>query len=163
MHLSPMRRIVAVLLFSLAFATAVLNAQSAPYLGGRWRLDRDLTTEDLTWNKTEVIEIRQSDDDVRFDYFDRNGHLFARDTFTTDWYERPRYVTRIERAYARARWDNGSLEILTRSFLDLEGYRSYSMSDRWELSPDGQELFDKSSDGKVMVFTKLPPVARNPR
>jgi hypothetical protein len=149
---------LAVLLW-LLFATVVAGAQSAPYLGGRWILDRDLTTADLRWNKTTAVEVSQSDEDIRFDYFDHNRH-FASDTFTTDWQERPRYVTRIERAYARARWQKDGLVIHTRSFLDLEGYRSYSMDDRWELSPDGKTLIERSSDGKVMVFykdTTMPP------
>lgn len=132
-------------------------AQQAPDISGRWKLDRDLTTEDLRWNRTTGLFIRQSDEQVRITYLDGERPI-GTDVFTTDWEERPRYVTRIERAYARAKWDNNGLVIHTRSFLDIFGYQSYNMDDRWELSPDRQTLTDRSSDGKVMVFYRVKSV-----
>ncbi len=147
-------RLTALVFALLCLASVAAGAQSVPYLGGDWKLDRDATTEDMRWNRTTNLHISQSEDDIRFDYYD-GRHLLGSDVFVADGHERPRYVTRIERAYARARWNKSGLEILTRSFLDLEGYRSYSMSDRWEISADGQQLVDKSSDGKVMVFTRM--------
>lgn len=131
--------------------TAAVERTTGPDISGVWRLDRDLTTADLRWNKTDKIIVTQTGEKIRFDYF-QDTHLLAADTFVTDWIERPRYQTRIERAYARARWDTDGLLIRTRSFLDAQGYQTYSIEDRWEVSDGGKTLTDKGSDGKLMVF-----------
>jgi hypothetical protein len=123
-------------------------------MSGTWRLDRDLTTEDMTWNRTTHLVVSQSEQRVRFEYFDQDRPLGS-DVFVTDGRERPRYTTRVERAYARTRWAGDELVVRTRSFLDLEGYQSFVETDRWQLSPDGRNLTEKSSDGKLMVFYRI--------
>lgn len=145
-----MRRVLVALVLTLVAAAQT----GVPTLSGTWRLDRDLTTADLRWNKTTFLLVSQSEEGIRFDYFDGQRSLGS-ETFVPDGQERPRYKTRLERAYARTRWDRNELVIVTRSFLDHFGYQSYSMTDRWELSPDGKTLTDKSSDGKAMVYYKI--------
>lgn len=121
---------------------------------GTWRLDRDLTSADMRWNKTNRIVVAQSADNIRIQYF-HDDQLIGTETFVPDWVERPRYKTRIERAYARVRWENGGLLIRTRSFLDVLGDQSYTMEDHWELSGHGDTLTDRGSDGKLMVFYRV--------
>jgi hypothetical protein len=142
------------LLVLLLFTVAAAAQAEMPAFSGTWRLDRDLTTADLRWNKITILTVSQSDEEVRFRYFDRD-RLLGSETFVTDGEERPRYSTRLARAYARARWDENELVVTTRVFLDVYGYQSYNEADRWELSEDGQTLTDKSSDGKMMVYYKL--------
>jgi hypothetical protein len=145
-----MRSLLVVLLLTGAAAAQA----EMPAFSGTWRLDRDLTTADLRWNKITILTVTQSDEEVRFHYFDRDRSVGS-ETFVTDGEERPRYSTRLARAYARARWDKDELVVTTRVFLDVYGYQSYNEADRWELSEDGKTLTDKSSDGKVMVYYKL--------
>ena len=145
-----MRSLLVVLLLTSAAAAQA----EMPAFSGTWRLDRDLTTADLQWNKITILTVTQSDEEVRFHYFDRDRSVGS-ETFVTDGEERPRYRTRLARAYARARWDKNELVVTTRVFLDVYGYQSYNEADRWELSADGKTLTDKSSDGKVMVYYKL--------
>ncbi len=148
--ISAMPPVLVILLLAAAGA-----AQSGlPDFSGTWRLDRDLTTADLRRNKTSILVVYQSLDEVRFDYFD-NQRPLGSETFVPDGQERFRYKTRLERAYARTRWEKNGLVITTRSFLDANGYQSYNMADRWELSSDGKTLTNKSSDGKAMVYYKL--------
>ncbi|MFB3814947.1 MAG: hypothetical protein ACE14L_12640 [Terriglobales bacterium] len=128
---------------------------SIPNLSGTWRLDRDLTTADLSRVRTDILLVRQSFEEIRFDYYDRDRQRLGVETFITDGDERPRYKTRIERAYARARWKDDRLIVRTRSFLDHEGYQSYSLDEIWQRSPDGTLLTNKSSDGKEMVYRRV--------
>src|SRR5512133_2394151 len=97
-----------------------------PDISGTWHLDRDLTTADMRWNKTNRMVVRESADSIVMQYFHDDQSL-GEDTFVPDWFERPRYKTRIERAYARVRWEKHGLLIRTRSFLDVLGYQSYTM------------------------------------
>lgn len=134
-----------------------LTQAQAPSISGTWKLDRDLTTADMRWDKTSTLVLSQSDDELRFEYFDPDGRLFGTDTFTTDDLEHPRYKTRIERAWSRARWKQGKLVITSRVNLDLQGYQSYNAYESWELSPDGKTLINRLSDGKTLVFEKQTP------
>ncbi|MFB3915870.1 MAG: hypothetical protein ACE14M_04030 [Terriglobales bacterium] len=136
-----------------AFAGADPAMVVVPNLSGIWKLDRDLTNADLRRFKTSTLVVTQTYDEVRFDRYD-GKNLYASDTFLTDGKERPRYTTRIERAYSRARWDkkNPQLVITTRSFLDLDGYQAYDDIDIWQVSADGETLTNKQRDGKVIVF-----------
>ncbi len=136
-------------------------APAVPNLSGTWRLDRDLSTADLSRIKTTVLVVRQSYDDIRFDYYDGKRWLGA-EQFLTDGTERPRYKTRIERAYARAAWKGDKLVVRTRSFLDVYGYQSYELTDTWERSDGGQTLINKSSDGKAIVYYRIDVVPRAP-
>ena len=88
-----------------------------------------------------LAPLSQSGDATRFEFFDRDGHPFATDTFTTDDVERPRYKTRLERAYSRVRWQGGKLVIASRVNLDLQGFQSYDAYESWELSADGKTLY----------------------
>jgi hypothetical protein len=161
-----MRRIVILAAFVLSAlcATAQQSAVTgseqtsscASSMSGKWHLDRDLTTADLRWNKLTDLVVEQSDGRVRLDYFDHDRPMGS-ETFITDNRERPRYTTRIERAYARARWAGHDLVVRTRSFLDLEGYQSFNEIDRWQLSDDGHTLKNLSSDGKALVFYRVSP------
>jgi hypothetical protein len=144
-----MRRVV----LSICLLIAAAAAQTRDF-SGTWKLDRDLTTADLRWDKTDTLVLSQSDRAARFEFFDRDGHLFGTDTFTTDDVERPRYKTRIERAYSRARWQRGKLVIVSRVNLDLQGYQSYNAYESWELSGDGKTLVNRLSDGKAIVYEK---------
>lgn len=148
-----MRRVVLVI-FVLFAAAAVAQVSN---LSGTWKLDRDLTTADMRWDKTDTLALSQSGEELRFEYFDRDGHLFGTDTFTTDDVERPRYKTRIERAYSKAHWQRGKLVIVSRVNLDLQGYQSYNGFESWELSPDGKTLINRLSDGKALVYEKQAP------
>mgnify|MGYP005811093481 CR=1 FL=1 len=136
-----------------AFAAADPALAVIPNLSGVWKLDRDLTNADLRRFRTTTLVITQSYDEVRFDRYD-GKNLYATDTFLTDGKERPRYTTRIERAYARAHWDKKKPELVitTRSFLDLDGYQSYNDVDIWTVSPDGETLTHKQIDGKVIIY-----------
>jgi hypothetical protein len=138
----------AVLIFAIPAIAEV------PDLCGSWKLDRDLTTADLRWNKISSLVIEQSQGEIRFDYFDRDKRHVGWETFLIDGKERHRYTTRMLRAYARARWSKNELEVITRVFLDVLGYQSYSETDWWRLSEDGRTLTNRSSDGKAMVYQR---------
>jgi len=155
-----MQSLLVVVLVLFATVTEPMFAAAAdptppgvPNLSGMWKLDRDLTTADMRWNKTTSLVVTQTLDEVRFDRYS-GTKLFASDLFLTDGKERPRYTTRIERAYARARWDkkNPVLVITTRSFLDLDGYQSYNDVDFWSVSKDGETLTHKQCDGRVVTY-----------
>jgi hypothetical protein len=152
-----MYRFVAVLASILALTLLVCaqDQTAVPNLTGTWRLDRDRTTENLARVKTDTIVIEESVEEIRFEYYDRDHREFGAETFITDGFERPRYVTRIERAYARAEWKGNRLVIRTRSFLDQQGYQSYIVFDSWERSADGETLINNSSDGKAMVYYRV--------
>ncbi|HEV8523140.1 MAG TPA: hypothetical protein VGQ71_01465, partial [Terriglobales bacterium] len=62
------------LIFLLLTVAAAAQAQM-PDFSGTWRLDRDLTTADLRWNKITILTVSQSDGEVRFHYFDRDRSL----------------------------------------------------------------------------------------
>jgi hypothetical protein len=143
----------------LTIAALVLLAASVHAetdLSGTWRLDRDLTTANVTWVRTTVLVIRQRGEEVRFEHLDGARRIGA-EVFITDGEERPRFSSRIERAFARARWQKNELVIETRSFLDIYGYQSYNDTERWQLRSDGKTLVRQDRDGKVLVFYREVP------
>lgn len=148
-----MRR--AVLAFVVLFA--VLAAAQAPNLSGTWKLDRDLTTADMRWDKTDTVLISQSDDDVRFEYFDRDRHSLGTNSFTTDNIERLWYKTRMERAWARVHWQAAKLVVESHVNLDFQGYQYYNGLETWELSADGKTLTNRLRDGKAVVYQRQAP------
>lgn len=145
----------AVLAF-LVFFAAVVAAQ-APNFSGTWKLDRDLTTADMRWDKTDTVLISQSDDDVSFEYFDRDHRSLGTNSFTSDNVERLWYKTRMERAWARVHWQQARLVVESRVNLDFQGYQYYNGLETWELSPDGKTLINRLRDGKVVVYEKQAP------
>ncbi len=149
-------------LLPVVFFAAVAVAQ-VPNLSGTWKLDRDLTTADMRWDKTDTLIISQSGDEIRFEYFDRDARPLGTNSFTTDNVERRWYKTRMERAWARAHWQDSKLVITSHVNLDLQGYQYYLGYESWELSPDGKTLINRLRDGKVIVYEKVPPVNAGPR
>lgn len=141
-------------IFVLFAAAAVAQA---PDFSGTWKLDRDLTTADMRWDKTDSIIVGQSQDDVRFEYFDRDRRPIGTNVFTADNIERPWYKTRMERAWARAHWQQARLVVESRVNLDFQGYQYYNGLETWELSPDGKTLINRLRDGKAEVFQKQAP------
>ena len=150
-----MYRVLLVVLLTFA-ATAQTKV---PNLSGTWKLDRDKTTADLSRDKTTQLVVSQTQEDVRFDYYE-NDHLLGSDVFVPDGKERKRYETRVERAVSKARWHKGALLVTTWVYLDPQGYQSYTITDRWEVSPDGKTLTDKTSDGKKIVYQRAPEEKR---
>jgi hypothetical protein len=136
---------------------AAMAAAQAPNFSGTWKLDRDLTTADMRWDKTDTLMVSQSDDDVRFEYWDRDGRPLGTNRFTSDNVERFWYKTRMELAWARAHWDQGKLVVESHVNLDFQGYQYYLGTDTWELSPDGKTLIDRLRDGKSLVFQRQTP------
>jgi WD40-like Beta Propeller Repeat len=136
---------------------AVFAAQSAvPNLSGRWKLDRDASTGTPPVNDVVQLVINQSSDDVNFSYEGRDNSVLAAETFETDWIKEKRFATRTQIGYARARWDRNSLLVETTVVLNVEGTQSFSYEERWSLSPDGRTLTQTSSDGKKLVFERVP-------
>lgn len=152
--------VVAVAVLLLAWVAG----PGTPDLSGSWVLNPVKSTANpipKAKGPTRLI-ITQNGNNINFDSYDGNG-LDHSSSFVVDDKERPRYKTRLERAYARARWDKGELVIVTRSFLDPEGTQSYTDVERWSLAKDGKTLVHKLSDGKVEVYEKKEPArATNP-
>ncbi len=53
-------------LLAVVVLFAAVAAAQAPNLSGTWRLDRDLTTADMRWDKTDTLIIGQSGNEIRF-------------------------------------------------------------------------------------------------
>ncbi len=150
-------------LLAVVVLFAAVAAAQAPNLSGTWRLDRDLTTADMRWDKTDTLIIGQSGNEIRFQYSDRDGHPLGTNSFTTDNVERRWYKTRVERAWARAHWEDSKLVITSHVNLDLQGYQYYLGYESWELSPDGKTLINRLRDGKAIVYEKVPRVNAGPQ
>jgi hypothetical protein len=146
-----MRRVVLAIVMLVAAAAA---AQSD--FSGTWKLDRDLTTADMRWDKTDTVVVSQSGEELRFEYSDRDGRPIGTNTFTTDNVERPWYKNRMERAWARVHWQQARLVVESHVNLDFQGYQYYNGLETWELSPDGKTLINRLRDGKVIVYQRQP-------
>ncbi len=132
-------------------------AQTAvPNLSGRWKLDLDASSAATPVPGATQLVVYQGEDDVQFQYEKADGSLLAEDRFSTDWRSERRFATRIQIGYARARWEGKQLLIETKVVMNVEGTQSYSYDERWSLSPDGKTLTQKSSDGKKLVYDRMP-------
>ncbi|MFB3917597.1 MAG: hypothetical protein ACE14M_12760 [Terriglobales bacterium] len=150
-----MRNLVAAVLLCCSIAYAA-EPKSYPDLSGNWALDPVNSTADPIYMQASRIVITQSRTYLQFEF--RSGQrLVAREYYTADGKERPRYSTRLESASAKAIFQKGQLVITTRSALDNEGLQQYTETDRWYVSPDGKTLTNKMSDGKLRVYQKKPP------
>jgi len=144
-------RVFAVTVLAVCAAFAVVK--SMPDLSGRWKLDRDASHGPSLRRAAPEMEITQRGDEVKFVYYAADGAA-TEESFLADDIERDRYVTRIERAYAKVHWKNNDLIIITRHVMDVSGYQAYSETDSWLLSDDRQTLTGKLSDGSVLVYEK---------
>jgi hypothetical protein len=59
--------------------------------------------------------------------------------------------TKVDRVYYGARWVKGELVIVTRGFQDAMGTQSYSYTDRWVASSDGNTLTHTSADKRIAM------------
>jgi hypothetical protein len=120
---------------------------------GRWRLDMARTKANRAETTASILEIQQSGQEIRVTSF--NGErLLGTDVFITDGKDHKWYVSRIEKVYSRAELKKGALLIRKYSVLDLFGYQSYTETDRWIVSPDGQTLTAELSDGNRLVYER---------
>lgn len=139
----------ALLLLSGAFAVERAPAD----LSGNWKLVREKSKGASLAKAATELEITQRGDEVKFDFFD-NGEPSESESFLADNIERSRYTTRVDRAYARVRWDKDTLVITTRHFLDALGYQSFSETDSWVLARDRNTITTNVSDGSVLVYQR---------
>jgi len=151
------RAVLAICLMLAGAAPPVFAGEpQAGNLAGTWKIDQERTTADP--DLTTQIVVSQMGDAVRIDYYE-GKRLAATEKFIADGQSRERYRTRMNKAYASARWEKGSLVVVTDVALDNEGLQSYSMSERWTVSKDGKTLTRKTGDGKVKVFDRAAEAA----
>lgn len=150
-----------VLVLAVVLFAALAQAQ-APDLSGAWKMDRDLTTADMRWDKTDTLVISRSGEELRFEYSDRDGRPLGTNAFSADNLEHPWYKTRMERAWARTHWQQGKLVIESHVNLDLQGYQYYNGYETWELSPDGKTLINRLRDGKAVVYERAASARAGP-
>lgn len=143
----------------LLAASALPVTKPRPNFSGVWKLDRDLTT--ARYITDDILVVRQSKQRIKFIY-QTDGKVTGTDLFVTDGKENDRYKTRIERAYYRAQWKDGSLVIVTHHALDIFGYQNYKETDSWTLEDDGKTLTQHLSDGKLAVYYYKGPAPDDP-
>jgi hypothetical protein len=146
-------RVLALALLAACASFAVVK--NIPDLSGKWKLDRDRSAGPSLPRAATALDITQRGDEVKFIYYSGGGATGS-ESFLADGVERDRYSTRIERAYARVRWQKDDLIIITRHVLDALGYQAYSETDSWLLSGDRQTLTAKLSDGSLLVYEREP-------
>jgi hypothetical protein len=144
-------RVLAVTLLGVCVLLGV--AKNAPDVSGHWKLDRDLSRGPSVRRAATQLDLTQRGDEVKFVYYSGDA-ITGSESFLADDIERDRYVTRIERAYAKVRWRGNDLIIITKHVLDVSGYQAYSETDTWTLAEDRQTLTAKLSDGTVLVYEK---------
>ncbi len=136
---------------------ALFAAQTAvPNLAGRWRLDLDASTAPAPVPGAILLQVSQTDEDVQFQYENAQGSVLSGESFPTDWSSNRRFSTRTQIGYARAQWKDNQLLVETKVVLDVDGNQTFSYTERWSVSPDGKTLTEKSSDGKKLVFDRVP-------
>jgi len=139
--------LIAGLLTSISVGQSVM-----PNLSGAWHLDPGRTTAPYQ-PASANLTIEQAGTQLRYAYFE-NGIQKYRGELITDGRERERYKTKVDRVYYRARWVKGELVIVTRGFQDAMGIQSYSYTDRWAVTSDGNTLTHTLSNKKVVVFVR---------
>lgn len=138
-------------------AFAIFAAQTAaPNLAGRWKLDLDASTGTPPVPGASLLIVSQSEDDMQFQWEGNNGSLLAGESFPTDWSSNRRFSTRTQVGYARAHWRDNQFVVETKVVMDVDGYQSFSYTERWTISRDGKTLTQTSSDGKKLVFERVP-------
>ena len=143
------------ILVMLALWAAMFPAKTGgPDFSGTWKYNPDKTTAHRAWTGDTVVVVRQSGQQISFDYY--SGHEnFAHESYTTDGKERPLYKTKTETAYARAHWEKSELQIATQHVYDAQGTQESTDVDRWLLADGGKTLVNQLSDGKKVVFDKV--------
>ena len=148
---SLFRRLLQVAIVGLLMSTS-FSQNVTPNLSGTWSLDPARTTAPYH-PLSAVLKIEQTGLQLNYKYFE-NGTLKYGGTLIADGKERERYKTRVDRVYYRARWVKGELVIVTRGFQDAMGTQSYSYTDRWMASSDGNTLTHTLADKKVAVYRR---------
>ncbi len=155
---SVARAVLAVLIMA-TLAAAV--TKKPPDLSGKWKLSREESTADPRFMKDDSMIVTQKDEVVKFAYF-VDDKADGAETIVVDGLDHKRYVTRIERAYARARWGKDELVITTKHVMDILGYQFYDETERWVLSPDRRTLVNELPDGKKIVWEWEGPPPSDP-
>jgi hypothetical protein len=148
---SLLRRLLQVGMVGLLTLTSV-GQGVLPDLSGTWSLDPANTTAPYQ-SSSAVLKIEQRGSQLRYEHF-QDGVLKYKGALIIDGKERERYRTRVDRVYYRARWVKGELVIVTRGFQDAMGTQSYSYTDRWTISQDGNALIHTFADKKVAVYRR---------
>jgi hypothetical protein len=136
---------------ALLIAVAAAVTKKPPDLSGKWRLNRELSTADPRFMKDDSMIVTQKGNEVKFAYF-IDDKADGAETIVVDGIDHRRYVTRIERAYARASWGNEELVIRTKHVMDDLGYQFYDEIERWVLSANHRTLVNQLPDGKKIVW-----------
>ena len=150
-------RVVFVLLALVCAATAAEKPtqNDVPNLSGYWKLDPINSTASAADMQASFVNIRQSSDEIDFDY--RGGtRSLGEETIYLDGRSHVRYKTHIETAFARAKFRKGVLVITTEHSLSNYSSQGYTETEEWSLLPDGHTLTHKLTDGKKVVYTKVP-------
>jgi len=121
-------------------------------ISGTWNLDPTKTTAPYS-SSSAALKIEQTGPQLRYQYIE-NGVLKYAGVLIADGKERERYKTKVDRVYYRARWVKSELVIATRGFQDAMGTQTYSYTDRWTVSDDGNTLIHTLADRKVAVYRR---------
>ena len=147
------------LLFSAILFLAFFG-QTVPNFGGTWKLDQDASTGPPAAKGASFLIITQSGDDLTFEYHGssngKRGDLIQTSSYSTDGRERQGNKLRTYVNYVRSYWHGKTLLVRTRSVMDLDGFQTFTLEDRWSLSDDGKTLTDQSSDGTKAVYVRQP-------
>jgi hypothetical protein len=140
-----------VVLFALTDSSAI--ERTPVDMSGTWKLVREKSKGPSLAKAPTELDVTQRGDEVKFDFM-HDGEASGSESFLADNVERSRYTTRIERAFARVRWDDNTLVVTTRHFLDPLGYQTFSETDSWVLSRDRKTVINNVSDGSILVYER---------
>ncbi len=136
--------------------TCLAVEKKPPDFSGNWKLNLERSSGPSVAQAATALEITQRGDEIKFRYIFR-GASRGIEAFLADDKERERYITRIERAHARAEWRKDELLITTRHFMDAQGTQQYSDTELWRISEDKNTLTQRASDGTLLVYQKVDP------
>jgi hypothetical protein len=146
------------LLLPLLFVAVSLHA--APNFAGTWKLDADASTGSPAAQGASLLIVTQTEDTLTFDYYPltngKRGALIQSDSYTLDGLDHPGHKLRTYITYTRAYWHKKALIVRTQGVMDTEGEQTFTDEENWFLSPDGNTLTDRSSDGKKAVYVRQP-------
>ncbi|MBV9087524.1 MAG: hypothetical protein JOY79_08575, partial [Acidobacteriaceae bacterium] len=140
-------------LLPLLFSVALAVERTPTDLSGVWKLVSEKSRGASLAKAANELELTQRGDEVKFDFF-HDGEPSGSESFLADNIERSRYMTRVDRAFARVRWDKDTLVVTTRHFIDALGYQTFSETDSWALSRDRNTIINTVSDGSVLVYER---------